>query len=308
MGRRRSADGVPWRYSTVHGRHRPCCGGRCLVAHVDSDNNAVGASVMLIVFPTLAFVGLVPAREYAAPVGCAAVLLGLALGYLFAALATEPGILPPAPPEEEASEASDGVRRSRSAPRRVTHVLVGRARVPLSARRAKMCRQTENCVDGFDHYCPWVGNAVGSRNYRYFLAFLVSVSGLCVVVGGGAATRLIAWNGAGLDGDDLPPWRAVALVCLVIYTAVVFASVCSLACYHARLVAVNETTNENVRATYSEAENPRDLGCARNCATFFATRPPPSLVLALDREGLLVAPGGDGGDDPDDDRGSIELV
>lgn len=38
--------------------------------------------------------------------------------------------------------------------------------------RAKMSRFTDNCIEHFDHYCPWIGNAVGIRNYRYFVAFL----------------------------------------------------------------------------------------------------------------------------------------
>lgn len=39
--------------------------------------------------------------------------------------------------------------------------------------RAKHDVHTGHCVETFDHYCPWVGNAIGRRNRHYFLAFVV---------------------------------------------------------------------------------------------------------------------------------------
>jgi palmitoyltransferase len=38
--------------------------------------------------------------------------------------------------------------------------------------RSKYCRVTQRRVAKFDHYCGWMGNAIGENNLRYFVTFL----------------------------------------------------------------------------------------------------------------------------------------
>lgn len=103
------------------------------------------------------------------------------VGLLWRAALTEPGVLPRNPPDAKPSlppGCEDGPDL------KICHTcnLVRPA-------RSKHCGSCNNCVELFDHHCPWLGTCVAKRNYAYFSLFLKAEVLLIAFVAGVTALR-----------------------------------------------------------------------------------------------------------------------
>lgn len=126
----------------------------------------------------------------------------------------------------------------------------------LKPLRSKHCRVMRRCVNKFDHYCPFVYNAVGRDNYKYFFT-LVCLHPLCY--GMFALTTSFY-----ISRVAISTW----FILFLIYSSGMGLMVTGLAMYHIKLIMNNLTTNEDsnkfrytyLKDSYGIFSNPFDLG------------------------------------------------
>ncbi|XP_059633381.1 probable protein S-acyltransferase 7 [Cornus florida] len=142
--------------------------------------------------------------------------------------------------------------------------------------RCSHCSICNNCIERFDHHCPWVGQCIGKRNYRSFFMFVSSTTVLCLYVFSFCCINIKKL----MEEYNCDIWKAVmespVSGVLILYTFVASWFVGGLTTFHLYLISTNQTTYENFRYRYDGKMNPYNLGCGRNIREIFLSKTPSS--------------------------------
>lgn len=109
--------------------------------------------------------------------------------------------------------------------------------------RSSHCPVCDVCVLTHDHHCIWLGNCIGQRNYRFFIAFLISSIIACLLQVALSAIRL---------SNVTHPSKAPVSILLICYCGLGVQYPLILFLYHIFLTGTQQTTHEYLRSIGSK--------------------------------------------------------
>ena len=115
--------------------------------------------------------------------------------------------------------------------------------------RSTHCGDCNNCVERFDHHCPWIGNCAGKRNYKYFYIFIILLNVLTLFIGAMEIAHIAVYVHEQIGEKDAAEalCKCIISIFTIIYGGLSMIFTTGLLIYHTRLVSTNTTTKEDLK-------------------------------------------------------------
>jgi len=264
----------------LFGYNKVYCQGRFISG---PDGKSCVVSLLMILVPSILWQiqpGVFYARRYTVVISLLAGCLGIAcLALLVATAFSDPGIMPRQQDWQEQFDERTQTKRSKQPQRYYEIVLRGH---PFKVKwcstcniyrppRCTHCSVCENCIERFDHHCPWIGNCIGRRNYWLFYSFVMCTGAINTFVLITSAVHLGVLTTEhgdrgheGLEAFLEALGSAPLSATLVVYCVLIVWFTVGLCMYHNYLVSTNQTTYEQIKGVYSSGHNPFHRGILGN--------------------------------------------
>jgi hypothetical protein len=141
--------------------------------------------------------------------------------------------------------------------------------------RSSHCSVCDNCVQNFDHHCPWLGNCIGRRNYKFFYSYLVSLTCHMIITFISTLSYIIIQ--AQKDTFNMRSSGIISSIIILIFVFISFFFVFGLMSFHTFLITNGKSTYEQFSSRYP-INSPFDLGIKNNWIKTFCSPIPPSLM------------------------------
>lgn len=138
--------------------------------------------------------------------------------------------------------------------------------------RSSHCHDCDNCICKFDHHCPWIGNCVGDRNYRYFYLFILLMNFHLFYLLSFSIYHVTEYKlPISYDNLNLPEKlefqkisefklrnaELIGPIFVIIFCLLAMIFLTGLLGYHTYLILTNQTTKEELKKYYSRfPQNP----------------------------------------------------